>query len=83
MKRLPVASDAMKEIGYDEELSHLEVMFHNGVVTRYKRVPRRVYTKLINAGSIGKFFHTSVRPIYEYEDVSAKPRSNQVEEETT
>lgn len=79
MQRLPVSSSAFRSMGYDEKTQQLEVEFTNGRVYRYPkrgRFPKRLYTQLINADSIGTLFGSTVRPNFEAIEVEPAPRSN-------
>lgn len=64
MHRERVESSSIASVGYDEELSVLEVEFHHGGVYRYGMVPSSVYRDLVTADSLGRFFNASVRNRY-------------------
>lgn len=69
MKRKQVKSTNLRAIGYDPDKKHLEVEFQTGVVYRYFDVPNKVYSSLIEADSVGKYFWSNIREKYEYERV--------------
>ena len=67
MKRVPVESSQIKEIGYDEANMVLEVQFKRGnAVYQYVEVPPDVADNLIDAESLGKFFNANVRDKYQF-----------------
>jgi len=41
-------------------------MFADGKVYQYFDVPQHVYEELVNAPSVGKYFHINVRGVYRY-----------------
>lgn len=66
MKREPVGSSTIAEVGYDADSRVLEVLFTNGRIYQYFEVPERVFDELLRAGSVGQFFNTDVRSAYRY-----------------
>jgi len=66
MKRQPVVSSNLAEVGYDEETATLEILFSEGSLYQYFDVPRRVYESLLNAPSVGSYFHSEVRGVYRF-----------------
>jgi hypothetical protein len=64
MERLPVTSETIAEIGYQD--STLEIMFTSGTVYQYFDVPEHVYDGLMNADSHGRFFNEQVRGHFRY-----------------
>jgi len=66
MRRVPVTSRNLVEIGYNEESRTLEVMFTNGRVYQYFDVPPQVHSELMNAGSIGKYLNDNIKGVYRY-----------------
>lgn len=61
MEREPVVSSLIRTIGYDAELSLLEIEFLNGRVYQYAPVPEELYQDLISAPSIGSAFTQRIR----------------------
>jgi ATP-dependent DNA helicase RecG len=53
MKRIPVESSSLASVGYDREISTLEVEFRNGGCYQYFPVPQRVFEQLMAAPSKG------------------------------
>ncbi|HRE76443.1 MAG TPA: KTSC domain-containing protein [Flavobacterium sp.] len=65
MEREYVESTLMASYGYDETTSILEVEFKkNGAVWQYFDVPESVYWEMKSAGSVGKFFLSSIKGNY-------------------
>lgn len=62
MRRVPVESSVIAEIGYEEEV--MEVRFNNGGVYRYFNVPPEVCLNLLKADSKGRFFNYEIRGEY-------------------
>jgi hypothetical protein len=81
MKRVNVTSTSIRTVGYDAELRHLEVEFHNGRRYRYERFPRHLYHRLVNASSVGELFHQEVRPLYKAIEIDASVDSKGADEE--
>jgi hypothetical protein len=65
MNRIPVVSKAIKAVGYDPALRHLEIEYHNGQLYRHYNVPKRVHIKLVNATSPGNYLNEAVKPFFE------------------
>jgi hypothetical protein len=61
MERSAVSSSSLASIGYDGDSLTLEVEFINGSVYQYYDVPEEIFDDLLNAGSIGSYFHHNVR----------------------
>jgi hypothetical protein len=60
MKRLPVTSSDLLNVGYEEETKTLEIEFKKGGLYQYKGVPINIFKSLITASSKGKFFHVFI-----------------------
>jgi hypothetical protein len=67
IRRIPVASSALRSVGYDAEQQTLEIEFTNGAVYQYFRVPAETYRGLMAAESRGRYFHQHVCGVYRYE----------------
>jgi len=67
MDRQPVESSNIISIGYDGVTKTLEIEFKkNGAIFQYSDVPQVVHQELINAFSIGKYFHTRIKKEYPF-----------------
>ena len=66
MERVPVRSSNVAAVGYDEGASILEIEFHSGSVYAYRGVPELHFQGLVNAGSVGGYFHKHIRDRYPY-----------------
>lgn len=66
MERVGVSSSSISEVGYDEAGNTLEIMFLDGRVYQYFDVPVWVYEALINAPSVGQYFHSEIRGTYRF-----------------
>ncbi|MCY4107830.1 MAG: KTSC domain-containing protein [Chloroflexi bacterium] len=66
MKRIPVNSSSIAEIGYDESSQTLEVQFRNGRVYQYFSVPGQVANELMDAGSHGQYVNQHIKGLYRY-----------------
>lgn len=62
MVRQNVISSNLRSVGFQNNI--LEIEFHGGEVYQYKNVPSGVYSSLINANSLGEYFHTHIKYIY-------------------
>jgi hypothetical protein len=64
MKRVPVQSSSVLELGYDRDTMTLEVAFRKGDVYRYFDVPQALYHELIRSDSLGKFLNAYIKDRY-------------------
>ena len=64
MERHSVESSNLSEVGYDEQTQVLEVMFKNGGIYQYETVSMETYQNLLDAPSVGSFFHYNVKDQY-------------------
>ncbi|HEX8744586.1 MAG TPA: KTSC domain-containing protein [Thermoleophilaceae bacterium] len=64
MDRVPVESDALSSVGYEDET--LEIEFSSGTVYQYYDVPEDVYEELMRATSHGEFFSDQIRDHFRY-----------------
>lgn len=69
MRRQPVASEALRSVGYDARRRVLEIEFEGGAVYRYFAVAPAVHAALMAAPSHGAFFGEHVRDAYEFERI--------------
>ena len=65
MLRQVVSSQIIESVGYDAELSLLEIQFRNGWIYEYGGVPVNVYRELMSAPSHGKYLKRHIVDIYE------------------
>ncbi len=61
MKRVPVVSSNLAEVGYDPQARTLEIAFKNGGVYQYFNVPSAVHAGLMTADSLGHYFDANVK----------------------
>lgn len=66
MKRQPVNSSTVAEVGHDEPSRILEVLFRNGTLYQYFDVPEREYQELIGASSVGQYLNAQIKGRYRY-----------------
>lgn len=69
MQMTPVTSSNIKAVGYDGKTTTLRVRFNSGRTYQYKDVPHEVYTALIGAQSIGKYFLANIKDQYATEEL--------------
>jgi len=70
MQRQRVSSSNLRSVGYDWWTRTLEIEFHSGSIYRYSRVPQERYTRLMEAGSKGSYFHANIRSSFAYRRVA-------------
>lgn len=61
MDRKSVQSSNISSIGYDHTTQTLEIEFKGGGVYSYPDVPKEKADALMNAESVGKYFHAHIR----------------------
>lgn len=61
IRRVPVRSTSIREIGYDPDTQTLDVQFAGGGIYRYDAVPSVLFQALQNAASPGRFVNERVR----------------------
>ena len=59
-KFVPVESEMLEYVRYDEDTRHLDVIFRTGDKYRYLNVPPLEYVGLMNAKSIGQYMHRRI-----------------------
>ena len=65
MERQPVESSNIASIGYDVQLSILEIEFNgSGEVWQYPDFPDNMFEELMASDSKGKYFHKNIRGKY-------------------
>jgi hypothetical protein len=61
MKRTSVESSSLAAVGYDGEISTLELQFRNGHCYQYFAVPQRVFQGLLAAPSKGAYVNKHIK----------------------
>ena len=62
MKRVPVSSSNVLEVGYERETKTLEVQFKSNAVYQYAAVPLATYEALLLADSVGGYLAQHIKP---------------------
>jgi hypothetical protein len=65
MRRRPVHSSSLRSPGYDPRSRTLVVEFHNTAVYQYYDVPETVLKEMLAQDSLGSYFNTEIRNVYE------------------
>ena len=65
MTRATLVSSMMTSAGYDPTSRVLEIEFATGAVYQYTDVPFDVYQAMLDAPSLGQFFHGRIRGAFE------------------
>jgi glutamate/tyrosine decarboxylase-like PLP-dependent enzyme len=65
IKRIPVDSSLAISIGYDSVNEILEIEFTSGAIWQYIGVEEEVYQELMTAPSIGRYFLSDIKDVYE------------------
>ncbi len=64
------SSSMFSHVNYIEKTKTLIVTFRaTGLQYSYSDVPKDLYTRMINAGSVGHFFNIYIKPSYQYRHV--------------
>ena len=67
-KWIPVESDMLNYVRYDEKVRHFDVIFRTGDKYRYFAVPPFEYEGLMSSESIGQYMHKRILgDRYDYE----------------
>ena len=66
----PLRSSSIEAAGYDRERQALRVRYVGGSTYDYVAVPRKVFEKLLEADSKGRFVNWSIKPFYRYRRIS-------------
>jgi hypothetical protein len=74
MRRIPVESSVIANVGYSPGEQILEVEFHSGRVYQYLNVPPEQYGLLMSADSIGSYYNRNIRDKYESQELPRKKR---------
>ncbi len=70
MDHQSVSSSNLSSVGYDESTETLEVQFQNGSVYQYHGVSAEIHEQLMQARSVGGFFHSNIRNTFEHSKLS-------------
>jgi hypothetical protein len=60
MRRTPVSSAGITQVGYHEDSETLEIAFSKGGVYQFFNVPTMIYDSLMSATSKDDYYHTSI-----------------------
>ena len=63
----PVNSSFIKAVGYDANNRWLVTNHNDGTSIIYKEVPEHIYTGILEAESVGKYFHANIRGKFEFQ----------------
>lgn len=61
---MKVSSSNIEDVEYDEQSETMSVTFNNGSTYALFNVPKAVYERLINAGSIGSYYASNIKGRY-------------------
>ena len=61
MERAAVTSSNIASVGYDIDTMTLEIEFNSGGVYQYHGVDFNIYENMMDADSVGRYFHQHVR----------------------
>lgn len=64
MIRQNVRSSDLRSVGYDPDISLLEIEFNRGGLYQYSNVLAMIYNGLMSASSHGKYFHRNIKDKY-------------------
>lgn len=67
MERQPVKSSNIKSVGYDPATKTLEMEFHTGKVYRFRDVPGKAHSDLMQASSKGSHFARHIKNRYQFD----------------
>ncbi len=64
MQRVLVSSSDIASVGFNVNTNTLEIEFHSGGIYQYSGVTETVFQSLINATSVGRYFHQNIMDQY-------------------
>lgn len=70
MQRTLVESTTVASVGYEPEVSTLEIEFRTGAAYQYFAVPRHIFDGLLGAQSKGAFFNEHIKSRYPFRRLS-------------
>ena len=73
MERVPVESQTLKSVGYNEKTRVLELEFTSGDIYQYFNVFPGEHAGLLAAESLGRYFQSNIRQRYAYRRISSAP----------
>jgi hypothetical protein len=73
MQRTETNSSLVKSVGYLSAAQVLDIEFHSGAVRRYYDVPPSLYTNLMAADSLGRYYNAHIKGKYDSRDISGLP----------
>jgi hypothetical protein len=62
--RMKVNSSNIENVEYDEKSETMSVTFNNNSTYQLHNVPKSVYERLINAGSVGSYYASNIKGRY-------------------
>ena len=69
METTQVESSNVDEVSYEAATKTMFVRFKKSGTYAYYDVPRTIYTGLVNASSVGSYFHQNVKNAFRYAKV--------------
>jgi hypothetical protein len=72
MKRTPVESSNVAEVGYDNATQVLEVMFKDSGIYHFFGVHPIVHGELMSSESVGSYFQRKIRSRYQFKKLDEK-----------
>jgi hypothetical protein len=64
MNMVPVSSSNIDSVGYDADSRVLRIRFNDGGTYDYQGVDPSTHNDLMNATSVGSYFHKWIKPYY-------------------
>lgn len=61
MKRHFVDSTDLRSVGYNQDISMLEIEFHSGGIYQYSNIPYSMCQNLMSANSKGRYFKANIK----------------------
>jgi len=61
MKHFPVRSELISSVAHEPRTGLLQVRFKQGGAYQYGRVPEETFKAMLDADSLGSFFHQHIR----------------------
>ena len=67
MKMIKVESSNIEAIGWENK--QLNITFNSGSTYVYLDVPEKIFDDMLEAESVGKYFHANIRGVYDYDQL--------------
>jgi len=64
MEMIPVRSNAIRAVGYDQVNMRMRILFVQGRSYDFCRVPGHVYNGLMSASSMGSYYNNFIKDRY-------------------